>query len=445
MTLFQFVRELLKAFLIGTGLFVVYALIEFIKGNPLVFDRQLLIYFGYSQMYAVSIYMANVGLVVYMLSKYRGKLHSFWVFIRWVVYSLLTTVVVMFLISIGIPMLNSGMSFSDAVGKLDFYTYWPFILMALLIFGAFYAFYYHRNSQDKKIKTQKIIADAASAKFDVLKNQLDPHFLFNSLNVLSSLIEEDPRKAQRFTYSLSNIYRYILEQKNKILVSLDQELEFANTYIDLLEMRFEESIVFSIPEKASTPKAKVVPLSLQLVLENAVKHNKVSPNKPLQITVKEIDNNLIISNNLQPRQVLKSSSGFGLQNIKQRYAMLSKRTVSIKKTTSQFVVCIPILTKQLSAEKIQATQVENKRYLNAKERMEAMKSFYGHLITFCLIIPVLWGINLANSSFIWAVFPTLGWGLGLFSHWIKVTGNHPFFNKNWQQKKIKQLMEDKNF
>src|SRR5690606_27500451 len=130
--------------------------------------------------------------------------------------------------------------------------------------------------QQNKVKEQKVIAGTANARFDALKNQLDPHFLFNSLNVLTSLIEENPENAQRFTTALSKVYRYVLEQKNKDLVSVDEELDFARTYMSLLKMRFEDSIVFTIPDKASDPESKVVPLSLQLLLENAVKHNMVT-------------------------------------------------------------------------------------------------------------------------------------------------------------------------
>jgi len=162
-----------------------------------------------------------------------------------------------------------------------------FILIAFVISLAIHAFYFYKASQENKVKEQKIIAGTASAKFDALKNQLDPHFLFNSLNVLTSLIEEDPYQAQKFTTSLSKVYRYVLEQKNKDLVTVDEELQFAKTYVRLLKMRFEDSIVFEIPEKSTNPEAKIIPLSLQLLLENAVKHNVVTSDKPLHIKVSE--------------------------------------------------------------------------------------------------------------------------------------------------------------
>ena len=107
--------------------------------------------------------------------------------------------------------------------------------------------------------------------------------------MLTSLIEEDPAQAQKFTTSLSKVYRYVLEQKNKDLVSVDEELNFARTYLLLLKMRFEDSIIFELPEQSSNPEAKGVPLSLQLLLENAVKHNMVTSSKPLHIKIYDLN------------------------------------------------------------------------------------------------------------------------------------------------------------
>src|SRR5690606_4484791 len=122
-----------------------------------------------------------------------------------------------------------------------------------------------------------------------------------SLNVLTSLIDEQPHVAQRFTNSLSKIYRYVLEQKNKELVSVEEELDFAREYMDLLKIRFENSITYSMPERVSNTEAKVVPLSLQLLLENTIKHNVVSENRPLHIKIYEEGNYLVVENNLQKK------------------------------------------------------------------------------------------------------------------------------------------------
>ena len=337
------------------------------------------------------------------------------------------------------------------------YSFWKFVeseqiepyiiaLVITLIASLFtHAFYFYRALQKREVKKQKIIAGTASARFDALKNQLDPHFLFNSLNVLTSLIEEDPHQAQKFTTSLSKVYRYVLEQKNKDLVTVDEELNFARTYVRLLKMRFEDSIVFDIPEKAADPDAKIVPLSLQLLLENAVKHNVVTSARPLYIKVFEENGQLVVNNNLQEKQVVRKSSGVGLQNIKQRYGILTDREVDITKTTTNFSVSLPMLTKQVSVVKTQEVHIEEKRYIKAKERVEAIKSFYGNLLAYCIVIPVLWWLNYKTTDFRWAIFPTLGWGFGVAAHALEAFGYNPLWGKNWEKKKIQELMEKDDF
>ena len=265
------------------------------------------------------------------------------------------------------------------------------MLIALVVSLIFTAFFFYKNKQESKVKEQKVIAGRATAQFDALKNQLDPHFLFNSLNVLTSLIEENPRGAQKFTTSLSKVYRYVLEQKSKELVTVEEEINFANTYISLLRTRFEDSIVFNISETLINKEAKVVPLSLQLLLENAVKHNQVNPKNPLEITITEEHNYLIISNNLQPKSVLKSSVGVGLSNIKQRYHLLTTRDVVIEKNATHFKVKIPMLTKQIATSMTkQEIYIQDKRYKRAKERVNAIKGFYCFTNIFNFIIFQKW-------------------------------------------------------
>jgi len=337
------------------------------------------------------------------------------------------------------------MSFEDLLATEGVVNYIQPVSISLIISLVFYVFWFYKYRQENKVKEQKIIAGTASAKFDALKNQLDPHFLFNSLNVLTSLIEEDPYQAQKFTTSLSKVYRYVLEQKNKDLISVDEELKFAKTYVRLLKMRFEDSIVFEIPEQSSNPEAKIIPLSLQLLLENAVKHNIVTSEKPLHIKVFEKDGMLQVSNNLQEKQVVKKSSGVGLTNIQQRYGILTDRRVQITKTTSDFSVALPMLTKQISKMETQKIYIEDKRYEKAKERVQAIKGFYGNLLAYCLVIPILIFINYQTTSFPWSLFPALGWGFGVTAHGLEAFGYNPLFGRNWEERKMREFMEDENF
>jgi len=290
-----------------------------------------------------------------------------------------------------------------------------------------------------EVTQQKIIAGTASAKFESLKNQIDPHFLFNSLNVLSSLIEENPDNAQRFTTSLSKIYRYVLEQKDKELVSVEDELSFAKTYMNLLKMRFENSLFYELPATDINPDAKVVPLSLQLLLENTVKHNVVSEQKPLHIRIFIDGDYLAIQNDFQKKEVLQDRQGVGLQNIVNRYGIVTNRKVLIEQNEENFTVKIPILTKQITVMETNAEYSdENKAYFRAKKRVEELKGFYANVISYCCVIPCLIFVNLTYSpGFQWFWFSALGWGFGVTMHAFKVFG----YSSGWEERKIREILE----
>ncbi|NQZ45365.1 MAG: 2TM domain-containing protein [Flavobacteriaceae bacterium] len=359
--------------------------------------------------------------------------------------SFVLTLITFAVLRFAVTFYYTGNSFSEFLAKETSDAYIIALVITLISSLFIHAFYFYRALQKKEVKQQKIIARTASASFDALKNQLDPHFLFNSLNVLTSLIDEDPHQAQKFTTSLSKVYRYVLEQKNKDLVTVDEELDFARTYVRLLKMRFEDSIVFEIPDKASHPDLKIVPLSLQLLLENAVKHNVVTASRPLHIKVFEDAGMLTVHNNLQEKEVVKKSSGVGLQNIKQRYSILTDRAMQIVKTNSDFSVHLPMLSQQITVVETQETHIEEKRYLKAKERVEQIKGFYGNLISYCLVIPFLWWLNFRTTDFLWAIFPTGGWGIGLFFHGMEAFGFNPILGRNWEDRKIRELMEKDDF
>ncbi|SHM42606.1 histidine kinase [Flavobacterium xinjiangense] len=293
----------------------------------------------------------------------------------------------------------------------------------------------------KEVKEQKIIAGTASAKFESLKNQIDPHFLFNSLNVLSSLIEENPDNAQRFTTSLSKIYRYVLEQKDKELVSVEEELAFAKIYMNLLKMRFENSLFYELPTTGINSEAKVVPLSLQLLLENTVKHNVVSEQRPLHIRITIEGDYLAVQNDYQKKEVLQDRQGVGLQNIINRYGIITNRKVLIEQNEKTFTVKIPILTEQITVMETTANYNENSAYYRAKKRVEELKGFYGNLISYCCVIPILIFINLTYSpQFQWFWFSAGGWGFGLIMHALKVFG----YSSKWEERKIKEILQRQN-
>ena len=320
---------------------------------------------------------------------------------------------------------------------------WFMINIALLISAFLHAKGFMeelRKTSKKEVVEQKLIAKSANAQFESLKNQLDPHFLFNSLNVLSSLIDENPRQAQKFTASMSKIYRYVLEQKDKELVTVEDELEFARTYCDLLKTRFEDSVDFVFDVKKEDYRRFVVPLSLQLLLENCIKHNFATSSKPLIIKIFSENDTLCIENNLQEREQIKESSGIGLANIVQRYSLLTKRNVFIEKSEDYFKVKLPVLSAKPNVSN-EIIEDKDKSYERAQKRVKEIKSFYGNLISYCIVIPFLIIVNLMTSpDDIWFYFPMLGWGIGVIAHGMSVFA----IGKSWEEKKIREILEKQN-
>lgn len=320
---------------------------------------------------------------------------------------------------------------------------WFMINIALLISAFLHAKSFMSElskTSRKEVVEQKLIAKSANAQFESLKNQLDPHFLFNSLNVLSSLIDENPGQAQKFTASMSKIYRYVLEQKDKELVTIEDEIEFAKTYCDLLKTRFENSVNFIFDVKEEDLRRFVVPLSLQLLLENCIKHNLATSSKPLLIKIFTEGDTLCIGNNLQIREQIKESAGIGLSNIVQRYSLLTNENVFIEKSEDYFKVKLPVLNhKPTIVSNIINDDVH--AYDRAKKRMKEIKSFYGNLIAYCIIIPFLMIVNLTTSpKKIWFLWPMLGWGIGLAAHGMGAFA----IGKNWEERKIRQILEKQN-
>jgi len=297
-----------------------------------------------------------------------------------------------------------------------------------------------KRAMTKETTKQEIVAKTETAKFETLKNQLDPHFLFNSLNVLTSLIDENPRQAEKFTTKLSKVYRYVLEQRNKELIPLSEELTFANTYMELLSMRFEEAVKFEIPKSVSDSNYKIVPLSLQLLLENAVKHNVVSNTKPLHIRIFEQDGYLMVENNINPKEALGKGTHVGLRNIADRYGLITSKNVIIENNNKIFKVCLPLLTK--SNEIMNSDNIENSKYVRAVERVEKLKELYQNIAAYVIVIPFLIFINLRFSpQFKWFFFPMIGWGIGIIFHWLEVSNYNIFLGRNWEERKIKEYMD----
>ncbi|MCE7053146.1 histidine kinase [Algoriphagus sp. AGSA1] len=213
-----------------------------------------------------------------------------------------------------------------------------------IIYGSFFLVYYYYQSN--KTHQQKLTAynDAlAESKINQLKTQLNPHFLFNNLNVLDQLIEEDKHKASDFLNEFAEIYRYVLQSTDKELISIGEEIDFARQYFKLILHKYGNAYQLHID--GENINGFIVPMTLQLLLENAVQHNLGTKDDPVCIQLK-IDENIAVSNNTNLKRISKPPSGRALKNLEEQYGLLSERPIEIHQTENVFSVSIPIIHKQ---------------------------------------------------------------------------------------------------
>jgi LytS/YehU family sensor histidine kinase len=185
--------------------------------------------------------------------------------------------------------------------------------------------------------------ESLKAQLNALKTQVNPHFLFNNLNTLSSIIPEDPKLAVDFVQQLSRVYRHILEVQDEQSIPLKDELDVMKAYAFLLQTRFGDNLDITVNVPEEKLSKRIVPLSLQILMENAIKHNIVSAEKPLKIDVFAENGKLVVSNNLQKKNQLNESTGIGLNNIRNRCRLLCNGEVEVIENGSSFTVSIPLI------------------------------------------------------------------------------------------------------
>ena len=192
-------------------------------------------------------------------------------------------------------------------------------------------------------KNEELKRENLLAKYEALKNQVNPHFLFNSLNTLSGVVEQKPELATNFIKKLSDIYRYVLDQNDKELVFLHDEMKFVEDYIFLSKMRFGEALIFN-SNLSNNNTIQIVPLGLQMLVENAIKHNIISDDMLLKIEIGIEDDYVIVKNNIQQKNtIISDKEPIGLDNLKKRYAYLSSASVEVIESDSKFIVKLPII------------------------------------------------------------------------------------------------------
>lgn len=261
-------------------------------------------------------------------------------YVLYLIYVFIISLILVFLFRM---LFIDGASFQNtSFSLLVSFTKIP-IIVASFVIAVFIARSWLMEWKKSAIEAEQLRNEGIKGQYQSLKDQLNPHFLFNSLNVLSNLVYEDADKSVKFIQQLSKIYRYVLDVHQDELVPLKMELAFAENYLSLQKIRFEDSLNFKMEIEIGEGHF-LPPLSLQLLLENAIKHNIVSRDKPLEILISHLGDRLEVKNNLQLKnKPSNETSGIGLDNIQKRYNILSAKNIEIQKTQDYFTVILPLL------------------------------------------------------------------------------------------------------
>ena len=216
------------------------------------------------------------------------------------------------------------------------------IIIAISISFSFSIRSYFVSWKQSVLEVEKLKNEILSYQYESLRNQINPHFLFNSFNVLSDLIYDDQKQAVDFVQKMSGLFRYVLDSRDKELIKLEDEMRFIDSYIALLKTRFEDKINVDNTVELESDEL-IVPMAMQNLIENAVKHNEVSSAKPLSIKIFKRDDRIVVENSLQLKKVGDSSGGTGLKNIQQQYKFFTEKKVQIEKSKETFMVSLPLL------------------------------------------------------------------------------------------------------
>jgi two-component system, LytTR family, sensor kinase len=196
---------------------------------------------------------------------------------------------------------------------------------------------------DAQIELNNLKAEQTTAQFEMLKHQVNPHFLFNALNILKTMVRNGDPNSEEFIIRMSDLYRYVLSGHQREKITLDEELEALDNYFFMLRARFGDKLTLSLNLKKRDRPCYVPPFTLQILIENCIKHNIVSAQRPLAVEIFCENNHIIVRNNLQKRKAVGESNGFGLQNINQRYRLLAGKEIEIIKSEDYFLVRLPII------------------------------------------------------------------------------------------------------
>lgn len=352
--LWRHTRDIVLITILGTAFALLFSNLDQLTWEHFLFDVL------YSFLIGATLWKGN-ALTGYLIDKWVPKKD-------YPAVNLRVQILAMFLFSVGDIFLINYCWFSlyrgyDFIEFLTIRNGWVILLLQFIItviiglslyVKGYFKFWKEALKNEGELKREKL-----QLQYEALKNQVNPHFLFNSLNTLSSLVYDDPAKADAFIKKLSEIYRYVLEQKDKELVNLDMEIKFLSNYVDLQKIRFGNNLNVNL-KLVPMENKKVIPISLQMLIENAIKHNIISTGQPLTIDVFcENDSYVVVKNNLQKKTVIHSGNQghedwtqLGLKNIKARYEYLTSKDflinnpeedIIIENDTDHFIVKIPLI------------------------------------------------------------------------------------------------------
>jgi len=328
-----------KMMLIGCLCSAIFIPIFFFNNNPFTDLNDYLINgILTTGAFTFLLWMVNTSLLLRIIDKYPFPQQT----VKNITLQFVTLLVVTFILANGIAYIEHSFRSDDLYLEYVEREVGISLIMSGLITALYNSIHIFKLLKESLVEKERLQKENVQSQLEILKNQVKPHFLFNSLNTLASIIPDEPEMAVDYVQKLSKVYRYILEIKDKKLISLDEELTCIKAYLFMLQIRFGSNFKVNMADDLPL-EDHIVPLSLQMLVENAVKHNIISNKRPLYIDIFQEGNQLIIRNNLQLKEQAMPSTGTGLNNIRSRYQILTKQEIVIQKNENHFSVAIPLI------------------------------------------------------------------------------------------------------
>jgi Putative regulator of cell autolysis len=343
--LFCLLSALGIAFIFSLPRVVIALYIQFNYGNNISADTQSKIIdhaIKFSYTYVVALVFLWLNTTRKTWQYYSIKINTYNFYIR-----LLLNIILFIAVRYISINLNMHLAAIPMVPKFHFFLFHISLTLEVL-FCLFIAEIYMliKRNQQISLNNEILLKSHAEASYEALKNQINPHFLFNSFNTIQSLIDVNSQAAKQFISNLSTVYRNILNSFHKPVISLNEELQSLRAYLDMMQERHNGNLQVTLNIQRHHLDKFLPPISLQLLVENAIKHNEVSNRRPLTIIIESEDKYIQVKNQLQPKKTAEPSTGKGLYNLNQQYQHICNQSIQIRKTGEWFIVILPLLQQQ---------------------------------------------------------------------------------------------------